>query len=308
MELLEVQKEADGASRKAIAFGLVALLLAAAFGWLIAHIGSGGPESQPVVVAGQSIDALVPLKADQLKVIQWPIAALPEGTFTNIEDVIGSKLDDVKHIYISSLVTNEPVFKSKVSDPARGLGVSQFVEPNMRAFVVQVEESAGRAQIVHPGSMVDVIATVPDPKTHLALTRVILQNIKVLAVGDRVDIPRQPTDADRSAFEHAQAEGRRVVTLLVSLADAENLALASGLGRLDLALRSDADSLKVKTPGADLVHMLASGRSEAASDEAAAQEQVAPPVEPLRPRGRPARSRPPGGTPPGGPVIYKVHH
>ena len=72
-------------------------------------------------------------------------------------------------------------------------------------------------------------------------TKVFLQNIKVLAVGQEVD------NGDKTRLHATPAT---VATLLVSPQDAERLVLAQNEGRIMLTLRSWTDSLPVDTDGA----------------------------------------------------------
>ncbi len=300
MELLEVQKEADSAGKKAITFGAFAMLLAAIFGWLLAHLGSAGPETQPVVVAAQDIEPLSQFEEKQLKVVAWPIVSLPEKTYSSVKDVI-----DSKELYISGLVQGEPVLKTRMSPPDRGLKMAQLVEPNMRAYVVQVSEQAASAQLIHPGALCDVIATITDPRNRETVSKVILQNIRVIAVGDSVDIERHVTDQDKAVDERALTERHRVVTLLVSLADAEYLAFSSSLGKLDLALRSEVDTLAVVTTGVSIEKVLGSARAKEGGPDMKAptpQPSAAPPPAPARRQRRERVNRD------AGPSIYKVNH
>ena len=191
---------------------------------------------------------------------------------------------DSKELYISGLVQGEPVLKTRMSPPDRGLKMAQLVEPNMRAYVVQVSEQAASAQLIHPGALCDVIATITDPRNRETVSqRLFLQNIRVIAVGDSVDIERHNTVADqeKAVDERALTERHRVVTLLVSLGDAEYLAFSSSLGKLDLALRSEVDTLAVTTSGVSIEKVLGSARPKDGRSRyegaAAPQPSAAPP-------------------------------
>jgi pilus assembly protein CpaB len=72
------------------------------------------------------------------------------------------------------------------------------------------------------------------------VSKVILQNVKVLAVGKEID----SNDKNRN-----QANPVTVATLLVNPEESEKLALAANEGRLLLTLRSWTDSLEVATEG-----------------------------------------------------------
>ena len=296
MELLEVQKEADSAGRKAIIFGIGALMLAGVFGWMLARLGGGGPEIEPVVVAAEEIPPLTQLKLKHLRVVQWPKTSKPQGTFTKPEDVITSN-----ELNLSGMVAGEPILRSRLSTPERGLGVSQLVEPSMRAYVVQVNDSIAKSQIIHPGALVDVIATLEDVRTRDLVSKVILQNVQVLAVGDSVDLePRPMNKEDMAHSEDRQSVDRhRVVTLLVNLSDVEYLAFASSQGKIDLALRSNVDAEIVPTTGVNMEKVMGTAHNNGGAEKAAPQVSDARPASSSKHTAR-RPSAPPG------PSIYKI--
>lgn len=306
MELLEVQKEADSAGRKAVFFGICALVLAGLFGWMLARLsGATTGDTQSVVVAAEVVPPLTPLKAKHLKVVAWPVTSLPTGYFAKIDDVLKSA-----QLNVSSLVTGEPLLASRLSTPDRGLGVAQLVDPTMRAFVVQVNDSMAKAQIIHPDESVDVIATLTDPRTRELVTKVILQNIKVLAVGDSVDVVAAGNGEKPSqGSTDASIERHKIVTLLVSLNDVEHLAYATREGKIDLALRSNLDSDIIKTNGVNAESLLGHGKPGTAAvmlGPALAPQAAAPaptPTADVRPLKKPHATRPEASH---GFSIYKV--
>lgn len=268
METNEVQREADSAGRMGFAFGLAALTLAVFFGWLLAHLLSSGPETKPVVVASGDIGALSQPKVEQLRVVDWPSAALPKGTFTRTEDVIKTG-----KININALTEGEPVLESRLSTPDKGLGMSQMVEPNKRAFVVQIDDTVATAEIMHPGAMVDVVATLVDPKTHETVTKTVVQNVQVVAVGDSIEMERSEQTDKSNPESHSERIARhRVVTVMVNLAEVEMMTFASRYGDIDLALRNNNDSEAVVTQGVTMDKIM--GRGRKADDKAASTAAV----------------------------------
>ena len=112
----------------------------------------------------------------------------------------------------------------------------------MRAIAVRVDDVVGVAGFIHADDRVDVLVTLrPNYQGAESTTKVFLQNIKVLAVGQEVET------ADRSRLHATPAT---VATLLVSPQDAERLVLAQNEGRIMLTLRSWTDSQPVETAGA----------------------------------------------------------
>ena len=243
MELTEVQKEADSASRKALVFGAFGLLVACFFGYALARLVSGGPETQPVVVAAQDVSPLSTLRLENLKVVQWPTQSIPSGTFAKVEDVIKTG-----QMNVNGLKPGEPVLADRLSSADRGLGMSQMVEPNMRAFVVQVDEEVATSEILHPGAFVDVVTTLEDPKTRNSVSKIILQNTQILGVGDSVEVERAQAQGDEGQGQD-RIRRHRVVTLAIKAGEVEMLTLASRSGRMNLILRNNNDNATIVTTG-----------------------------------------------------------
>jgi pilus assembly protein CpaB len=102
----------------------------------------------------------------------------------------------------------------------------------------------GVAGFIHPGDYVDVVTTMNVPingarsgMEQEARSKIVLQNIKVLAVGE-----------DLMADESKPVKVP-VVTLLVTPEESERLALASTQGKLQLTMRAQRDQGEVPTGG-----------------------------------------------------------
>ncbi len=79
------------------------------------------------------------------------------------------------------------------------------------------------------------------------VSKIVLQNIKVLANGQNIDKPKNEKETERV----------KAVTLQVTPEQAEKLALASSEGRLQLVMRNAVDQGDEKTPGANKSSLLA---------------------------------------------------
>src|SRR5208283_1793075 len=115
----------------------------------------------------------------------------------------------------------------------------------MRAVSVPVDEVSDVAGFVLPHTRVDVlVATQSGEGSEKAFSKVVLQNVEVLAVAQEVEQKKdEPTVV-------------KVVTLLVTPQEAERLALASHSGSLRLAMRNYNDNKIVLTSGTDIAQML----------------------------------------------------
>lgn len=199
----------------------------------------------PVVVAKVEIPLGTPLQADHLTLVQWPDGTAPDGVFSAPDSV-------TDRVAISKIHRGEPILASKLAALGAGAGLAAVLPAGVLAASVRVDDVVGVAGFIHPGDRVEVIATMRPEQSNSSppISKVILQNITVLAVGKQVDRD------DRSSRTSIPAT---VATLMVTHAEAESLALvANGGGKLLLALRSAVDQDIVATNGVVATRLLAS--------------------------------------------------
>ena len=204
---------------------------------------------QPVVVTSSDLTYGVKLERSMLHVVSYPKDAVPQGAFSTVDSVAGQ----TTKVFLGA---REPVTAIKLS--SRGGGLSMLVPPAMRAASVEVNQVSGVSGFVLPGDRVDVLVTV-DARTgnrEDAITRTILQNITVLAAG-------QKTQQENNKPITVQA-----VTLQVDPTGAEQLALARHEGEISLALRNPEDQEKVKTAAYSTRQMLGAPPAPAGSRQA----------------------------------------
>ena len=189
--------------------------------------------TQPVVVAAADLQLATEIKADDLRIVQWPKGQAPEGAFASPSELIGRGV-------ISPIVRNEPILPGKLAAKGAGSGLPPVIPPGMRAVSVRVNEVIGVAGYVLPGTHVDVLATAsPTQQMQDTTTKVVLTNIPVLTAGTRLEQDKK--DGKPMAVN--------VVTLLVTPEQSERLALASTEGKVQLALRNPLDQGAPDTTG-----------------------------------------------------------
>jgi pilus assembly protein CpaB len=195
-----------------------------------------------IVVAANDISLGTKIELSSMKLARWSRDSLPAGAFTDPQAVVGSFAK-------SAFLANEPIVANKLFTGEAASGVMPLLIPaGMRAMSVQVDEISDIAGFVTPHSRVDVLVAVAGTGPgEPSFSRIVLQNIEVLAVAQEI--------------EHAKDEPQvvKVVTLLVTPADAEKLTLASREGMLRLAMRNYSDSKIVATSGIGLTDLLHSG-------------------------------------------------
>ncbi len=188
-----------------------------------------------IVVAAVDLPLAGKIRPQDLKLAEWPADHLPLGAVRDPKEV-------AERILLSRVLAGQPVLPGMLASKDAGNGLAALIPPNMRAMAVRVDDVVGVAGFIHPDDRVDVLVTLhPNRPGAETTTKVFMQNVKVLAVGQEVE-------ANNQARMHANPA--TVATLLVSPQDSERLALASTEGRLLLTLRSWTDSLPVNTGGA----------------------------------------------------------
>lgn len=193
-----------------------------------------------VVVAAYDLPLGTKVEQGEVKMARWSADSLPEGAYTDPRQIIGSYVKN-------SLVANEPIVQSKLFTGDKTAGVMPLLIPfGMRAVSVPVDEVSDIAGFVLPHTRVDVLVATQGGEGggDKAFSKVVLQNVEVLAVAQEVE---QKKD---------EPEIVKVVTLLVTPQEAERLALASRSGTLRLAMRNYNDNKIVLTSGTDVAQML----------------------------------------------------
>lgn len=189
--------------------------------------------TRPVIVASSDLELGAELKTDDLRSVDWPATAVPEGAFGDSRELVGRGV-------IMPIIRNEPILPMKLASKEAGAGLPPAIPPGMRAVSVRVNEVIGVAGYVVPGTRVDVVATVnPSTQQQEITSKVILTDVQVLAAGTKID----------QTGDRGKPIPVSVVTLLVTPEEAERLTLASSEGKIQLALRNPLDKGSPATHG-----------------------------------------------------------
>ncbi len=116
-------------------------------------------------------------------------------------------------------------------------------------MTVKVDDAAGISGFIMPGTLVDVVVVI-DPREGAGnqnpISKIVLQNIKVLANGQNIDKPENEREANSV----------KAVTLQVTPEQAEKLALAATEGKLQLVMRNQIDQGDEQTTGVNKRNLL----------------------------------------------------
>src|SRR5262245_33372237 len=141
------------------ALALSGLVAYYAYRMLSNRLAPPAEETVQVVVASEKLALGNRLTDQQLRLVSWPKATLPEGVFSNPADIVGRGV-------VIPMSANEPILESKLAAKEAGAGLAAAIPEGMRAVPVRVNDVIGVAGFVVPGSHVDIIIVgTPGPGT-----------------------------------------------------------------------------------------------------------------------------------------------
>jgi pilus assembly protein CpaB len=200
-------------------------------------------ETKPIYVALHNINLGDPIGASMIALEEWPADRVPTGALTKLEEVEGRRPR-------TTIVAGTPILEAQL------LASGEFADPivnipdGFRLSTIAVNAEKSAAGLLSPGDRVDVQLFVDaNQRSGIAeaMTRVILQNIRVFAVEQAVQ---------RSAEGEEAKAIPKTVSLLVTPEQASKLDLAQNLGELSLIPRNPNDetaSAMVEVTAADLL-------------------------------------------------------
>ncbi|MBA3442482.1 MAG: Flp pilus assembly protein CpaB [Pyrinomonadaceae bacterium] len=250
----------------AVIFGIVAATLVSRY--LSTYALAYNKNFSRVIISKTGIPLGSKITAEQLASVQFPRNATPDGVYEAADKLIG-------RVAITNIAAREPITDFKLAPEGTAGGLSAVIPEGYRAITVKVDDVVGISGFVMPGSLVDVVVVI-DPPANVVngssqgrVSKIVLQNIKVLANGQNIDRPKNDRDASNVT----------AVTLQVTPEQAEKLALAVSEGRLQLVMRNSTDQDDAPTPGANKRSLL-SGEQAVIVPEAGSykseQQSVAP--------------------------------
>jgi pilus assembly protein CpaB len=197
-------------------------------------------EAIPVAVASVDLPWGTKITEEMVKMSPYLKESLPAGHFRNINE-----LKD--RVLIESMKKGDPIVNHRLApEDIKTGGVSAVLKTGKRALAVKGDKVIGISGFINPGNRVDVLVTMREPDKKIDRTKMILQDIPVLATGTQIQ--------QNEKGEPAPVD---VYTLEVTPKQAEKLALAAAEGKLQFALRNVVDKEDVNTPGTTISQTLA---------------------------------------------------
>ena len=222
----------------AVICGLLGVLLVTRY---LSNVQAYTKDLGTVVVAKTEIPLGEKINAEQVTLTSIPNGSTPDGAFRKLDQVVG-------RVAIMPIGVRETITNSKLAPAGTGGGLSAVIPEGYRAMTVKVDDVVGVSGFIMPGSFVDVIAIIVSASQQNGepISKIVLQNIKVLASGTKIDSPenqREPANV-------------KAVTLQVTPEQAEKLVLAANEGKLQLVMRNYSDQEDAQTNGANKKSLL----------------------------------------------------
>ena len=183
-----------------------------------------------VVASATALEAGSQVQGDQLVLVDWPSSLAIEGAFTKPDDVVG-------RILLYPVPPKEPIRNQLLAAPGAAVGLVAKIPDGMRAVAVVTNDVNNVSGFLFPGSRVDALVSFRPDQQQEAMTTTVVQNVEVLSTGERLE----PNPSGKP--EHV-----KVVTLLLTPADAQKLALAESQGTLQFVLRNGQDKQQEGPP------------------------------------------------------------
>ena len=261
----------------AAVFGLLAAISVSRY---LSNAQAFSRNMNEVVVAKVDIPLGTTIVAEQLTKVQLPAGAVPDGAFNATEKLAG-------RVAVVNIAAREPVTDFKLAPEGSAGGLSSVIPEGYRAMTVKVDDVIGVAGFLRPGAMCDVLTVIEqgDAGRRNPISKIVLQNVKVLASGQNIDKPK----------DQREAEQVKAVTLQVTPEQAEKLALASTEGKLRLVMRNSIDQGDEQTEGVDKNKLLTGEPATPAPEPGALKSEQPRPQAPAAPapaRRQRAQSRP----------------
>lgn len=209
---------------------------------VVQQVQDSAPQIKMTEVLIASVDLPVgsQVTPDQIRWQAWPVAAVSDLMITR--DRMPNGVDETAgSISRAPSIAGEPIRRDKMIKGANGGFMSAVLPSGKRAVAINIVSSGARSAggFILPNDRVDIMRTGRDDDATRArqgeafITETILQNIRVLAIGQNV----QERNGEKVVIgEHA--------TLELDPRQSELIMLAQRSGELSLALRSLADANK----------------------------------------------------------------
>ncbi|MGJ8544585.1 MAG: Flp pilus assembly protein CpaB [Sulfitobacter sp.] len=221
--------------------------------------------TETVFVAERTLKYGEKISLEDVREVQFPITAIPEGAFKELTALFPETTDE-QRVVLRAMEKDEVVLSVKVTEPGEDAGLTSRLERGMRAFAIKVDVSSGVSGFLRPGDRVDVywtgnmITREGNGNNRSEVTKLIEPGVKLIAVDQTAN-----GQLDQTIIA-------RTVTVAVSPNQVAALAQAQSSGKLSLSLVGAGDDTIASAVEVDQRSLL--GIETVAAAPVAPQKQV----------------------------------
>jgi pilus assembly protein CpaB len=180
-----------------------------------------------VYVAERALKYGEVLNREDVRTVDWPENAIPEGTFT-ADNPLFTEGQTALRVVLRAMEKDEAIMAVKVTAPGEEAGLTSRLERGMRGFAIKVDVASGVSGFLRPDDRVDVYWTgrvdQSLSQTRGEVTKLIEAGVKLIAIDQNA-----AGDLDGASIA-------RTVTVAVLPSQVATLAQAQSSGRLSLSL------------------------------------------------------------------------
>lgn len=191
--------------------------------------------TRAVVVAARQIPAGTKLSERDLSIKQLPTQVVPKDYPSSVEAI-------KQRIAKTTIQPQEVITESRLIEQGAKAGLPFVIPPGQRAITIRVNEISGIGGFINPGDHVDIVSVLKGNEEK-AFSKTILQNVLVIAAGDKIYDPNNITESQPKVVSQ--------ITVALHPKDAEKLALAAQ-SDLHLVLRPNGEGSSSVTSGVSL--------------------------------------------------------
>jgi len=193
------------------------------------------------------------MKAEDVALVAWPKAVLPEGAFSAPEALFPEGKPPFRTV-LRAMEAKEPLLAVKVTEPGADAGITSRLTKGMRAFAISVDVSSGVSGFLRPGDRVDIYWT-GAAQGREKVTKLIESTVRLIAVDQTADEDRTKPIIARTVT--VEADPRQVAAL----------AQAQSTGRLSLSLVGAEDDVAAGTVEIDQNELLGIEKAQVIAEE-----------------------------------------
>jgi len=194
---------------------IIALVVSGVFTFWLSQKFTKQPKAAPppaksqYVAAAANMEAGQAIRADSLRLVDWPASMPLTGAYSNPQPLVG-------RIVLYPLAAGEPILERQLSSPGSGNGITVKIPDGMRAISLRSDEIVGVAGFLLPGTRVDVLVTLHPANAPDPVTFTVLQLQSTLTTDRGAEI-RSIANYNEDLAKLAQQEGTTLDELNINL-------------------------------------------------------------------------------------------